>query len=115
MVRTKRARVTTASRQKETRVNGKDAGIATVATGGESLQEIQSRANSKVIGNALFGEATCAQLMTKQKDDTMPAKEPESACNGFSQAAAWAAESEWTGEASEETAETGSGSREPED
>jgi hypothetical protein len=115
MVRTKRARVTTASRQKATRDNGKDAGVATVATGGENLQERHSCAFAKVIGNASFGDTTCVQLMTKQKDDTLLAKEPESACNGFSQAAAWAAESEWTGEASEETAETASGSREPED
>jgi hypothetical protein len=37
-----------------------------------------------------------------------------SKASGFSQALAWAAESEWQGEASESQAETASGSREPE-
>jgi hypothetical protein len=93
------------------RDTGEDAGVAT--TDGKSRQKRKSSAYAKVVANATFGDAACMQLMAKMTD-TIPAKEPEPACNGFSQAAAWEAEPEWTGEACEETAETMSGGREPE-
>lgn len=95
------------------RDTGEEAGVAT--TDGKSRQKRKSCAFAKVVGNATFGDAVCMQLMAKMTGSRIPAKEPEPACNGFSQAAAWEAEPEWTGEASEETAETMSGGREPED
>jgi hypothetical protein len=96
------------------RDSGDDAGAVTVATAGENQQERRRCALAKVFANAVFGDAACMRLTAKPTDDPKSEKEPEPACKGFSQAAAWEAEPEWTGEASEEMAETMSGGREPE-
>ena len=115
MVRTKRASETKASRQRAKRETGDDGSVVAVAPADDSLQKQQNCTVAKTLGNAFFGEATSVQLVGTLTDRTKLAKEPGPSCNGFSQAAAWAAEPEWTGDASEETAETGSGGREPED
>jgi hypothetical protein len=115
MVRTKRTKATKASSQGAKRDSGDNAGVITVATAGKGQKKRQSWAFAKVVGDAFFGDVVCMQLMGKMAGDRMSAREPEPACNGFSQAATWKAEPEWTGEASEETAETVSGGREPEE
>jgi hypothetical protein len=89
--------------------------IVTIAIGGESPQEPQQCAFARAVEDALFGSAESMRLVVNLKDETMPANESESTRSGFSQADAWRAEPEWTGEASEELAETAAGGWEPED
>ena len=114
MVRTKRTRTTQGSRPKAKRESGDIDSVKTTRIAGESLQEIQHCALARTFGDALFGDSNSMRLVAKQNDDTMSVNQTESSGNGFSQAAVWAAEPEWIGEASEETVDMMTGGREPE-
>ena len=113
MVRTKRTKATQDSRQETKRDSEED--VTAIVVAAESLQERQRCAFAKTVADAVFGDASSRRLVTKVSDDAISANQFESTSNGFSQAALWAAEPEWTGEASEETAETWAGRREPEE
>lgn len=115
MVRTKRTTRTQASGKKTKRNAGGNDNVTAIAVAGESLQERQHYVFAKALEDASFGDAPSMRLVTKERDEPARTNESESTGIGFSQAAAWAAEPEWIGEASEETAETGSGRREPEE
>ena len=115
MVRTKKVKVTKESRRNAKRESEGSDSVVTIAIGGESPQEPQQCAFARAVEDALFGSAESMRLVVNLKDETMPANESESTRSGFSQADAWRAEPEWTGEASEELAETGAGRWEPED
>jgi hypothetical protein len=114
MVRTKRTTGTLAGRQRAKRDAEGDESVMTIGLTGESLQDRQHCAFAKVFEDALFGDALSKRLVAKRPDDPTFTHGSESTGRGFSQAAAWAAEPEWIGEASEETAETVTGGREPE-
>ncbi len=69
------------------------------------------RMMARVALKALNGDTK--SLRELQREDSHY-RAPETKSGGVSQAALWGAEPEWTGESSEELAETRAGSREPE-
>jgi len=112
MVRT-RKKATRAGKRVAGRKNGKaPAPVKELAEIG--LLDECTRAEARATEQALLGQLKCLKRMLDGSNKSAQGEQPEMDRNGFSQAMAWKAESEWQGELREADGETGAGSREPE-
>ena len=106
----------TNGKSKSKKTAAKGSGIAKVA----ALADEELRKNGKkfltvVAQHAEKGELPSLGMLVKLAERVERAEEHEATLRGRSQAMAWGEEPEWKGESSEDAAETGAGSREPEE